>query len=99
MEIKMALLANCRDNRVVFNCFGSAYLEPWSLVFTLVAIELVLLSPVALPIWLPILFSGIAALFKEQGALFFPFICLATAVKHRHRLGSIILASLVALTP
>ncbi len=55
----------------------TAYLEPWSIVFVVTAIELVA-SDRPTRSWLPVLLIGIASGCKEQPILIFPWIGLAT---------------------
>ena len=53
---------------------SAAYLEPWSLVFIALALEMVLTQP--LPRWRPLLMIGVATWLKETSILFAPFIWL-----------------------
>jgi hypothetical protein len=55
----------------------TAYLEPWSIVFVLTAIEL-LASDRPQRSWLPVLLVGVACGCKEQPVLIFPWVGLAT---------------------
>jgi hypothetical protein len=55
----------------------TAYLEPWSIVFVLTAVE-VLASDRPTRSWLPMLLVGVACAFKEQPILIAPWIGLAT---------------------
>lgn len=59
--------------------FTSTYLEPWCIVFVLLAAEILLTRP-AEQGWLACLLTGTAAAFKEQGILVLPFAWLAATI-------------------
>jgi hypothetical protein len=60
----------------------SAYLEPWSIVMALLALEALLVRDPP-PAWVPCLLGGLAAMFKEQAIVLLPWIWLAA---HRREL-------------
>jgi hypothetical protein len=79
----------------------TAYLEPWSIVFVLTAIEL-LASDRPTRSWLPVLLCGVAAGFKEQAVLVLPWVglaSLATIPRTRRAWGACALNGALALLP
>jgi len=85
--------------RDVFYFFSTSYLEPWAIVFALVAVEYTLRE--CHPPGIAALLVGAAAMFKEQAILLLPFVWLAQQLQLRdlrQRLESTFLAA-VAATP
>ncbi|MBI3552141.1 MAG: hypothetical protein HY077_06455 [Elusimicrobia bacterium] len=87
--LRPALLGRAPDRRAALFCayfffqkhvvyyFASAYLEPWSLVLSLTAVESLLDDDRSRP-WLPCLLVGGAAMIKEQAILLLPFFWIAS---------------------
>ena len=79
----------------------TAYLEPWSIVFVLTAIEL-LASDRPSRSWLPVTLVGVAAGFKEQAVLVLPWVGLATLAfvpRTRRAWAAAAVNGLLALAP
>lgn len=79
----------------------TSYLEPWSIVFVLTAIEL-LASDRPSRSWLPVLLVGVGAGFKEQAVLVLPFVglaSLATIPRTRRAWGAAALNGVLAILP